>query len=178
MHRFPGFALIPRRAWLAGFGAALALAGSLSLANSRVDPWPRGQATPPLALQDPQGRTWSLQEAKGKVVVLNFWATWCEPCRAEMPSLQSMAELYGPEVVVLAVNFKERDTRVVQFAQSAGISLPLLMDRDGAAAARWGVKVFPSTLIIGRDGAARLRVTGEVDWTGREAAKWIDPLLK
>ncbi|MET0310658.1 MAG: TlpA disulfide reductase family protein [Burkholderiaceae bacterium] len=160
--------------------AALPLAGAPAsvFASSTAVPWPRSQPTPALALPDLNGREWELASLKGKVVVVNFWATWCEPCRAEMPSLQSMAELYGNDVVVLAVNFKERDTRAASFAKFAGITLPMLMDRDGAVAARWGVKVFPSTVLIGRDGQARLRVTGEVDWTGREAAQWIEPLLK
>ena len=134
--------------------------------------------TPNEAFQDSLGGKVSLADFKGKVVVLNFWASWCEPCRAEMPSLQSLADLYGNELVVLAVNFKERDARALQFAQAAGLSLPMPMDRDGAVAARWGVKVFPSSFIIGRDGQVRWRVSGEVDWTGREAARWIEPLLK
>jgi hypothetical protein len=95
-----------------------------------------------------------------------------------MPSLQSLAELYGPDLLVLAVNFKERDAKVAQFAQAAGIRLPMPMDRDGAVAARWGVKVFPSSIVIARDGRARWRVTGEVDWTGKDAERWIAPLLK
>lgn len=167
-----------RQAVVCAVFLGLGLAGAPARAGHEAVPWPSARATPELILDDVQGRAWKLSEAKGKVVVVNFWATWCEPCRAEMPSLEAMAELYGRDVIVLAVNFKERDTRVTQFARSAGVGLPLLMDRDGAAAARWGVKVFPSTILIGRDGRARLRVTGEVDWTGREAAGWIEPLLK
>ncbi|WP_298925090.1 TlpA disulfide reductase family protein [uncultured Ramlibacter sp.] len=160
-------------------GLALLLAGGWpAQAASVAAAGPRGLATPALALADAQGKTWSLADARGKVVIVNFWASWCEPCRAEMPSLQSLADLYGNELVVLAVNFKERDARALQFAQAAGLSLPMPMDRDGAVAARWGVKVFPSSFIIGRDGQVRWRVSGEVDWTGREAARWIEPLLK
>ena len=161
-------------------GAALLLL-SLCLpahAGNEAVRWPAGLATPELVLADAQGRPWKLAEVRGKVVVLNFWASWCEPCRAEMPSLQAMAEFYGGDVVVLAVNFKERDTKVLQFAQAAGLTLPMPMDRDGAVAAKWGVKVFPSSIVIGRDGKARWRVTGEVDWTSADAARWIEPLLK
>jgi thiol-disulfide isomerase/thioredoxin len=166
--------MIRRRSVLA---LPLALALPAQAANE-AQPWPRGQAAPELALADSQGRAWKLSDLRGKVVVLNFWASWCEPCRAEMPSLQALADFYGGEVQVLAVNFKERDARVLQFAQAAGVKLPLPMDRDGAAAARWGVKVFPSSIVIDRAGQPRWRVTGEVDWTGREAAAWIEPLLK
>ena len=155
----------------------LVLAGSAQASNEAV-PWPGTQATPELVLNDSQGRAWKLKDARGKVVIVNFWASWCEPCRAEMPSLQSLAELYGPDLLVLAVNFKERDAKVAQFAQAAGIKLPMPMDRDGAVAARWGVKVFPSSIVIARDGTARWRITGEVDWTGKDAERWIAPLLK
>ena len=156
--------------WLCSAGCALA--------SSEAVRWPEGQPTPEIVLADSQGRTWKLSEARGKVVIVNFWATWCEPCRAEMPSLQSLADLYGNELLVLAVNFKERDAKVAQFARAAALNLPMPMDRDGAVAARWGVKVFPSSIVIGRDGKARWRVTGEVDWTGRDAARWIEPLVK
>ena len=149
-----------------------------ALAANEAVRWPDGLATPELSLSDSKGREWKLADARGKVVILNFWASWCEPCRAEMPSLQSLADLYGSELLVLAVNFKERDPKVAQFAQAAGLSLPMPMDRDGAVAARWGVKVFPSSIVIARDGKARWRVTGEVDWTGRDAARWLEPLLK
>ena len=159
--------------------ALLLLGSSLwAQAANEAAGWPRGQATPAFALADAQGKRWSPTDARGKVVIVNFWASWCEPCRAEMPSLQSLTQLYGDELVVLAVNFKERDDRVLRFAQAAGLNLPMPMDRDGAVAAQWGVKVFPSSIIIGRDGQARWRVSGEVDWTGRDAARWIEPLLK
>ncbi len=149
-----------------------------ALCASEARRWPAGQPVPELALADSAGKAWKLADARGKVVIVNFWASWCEPCRAEMPSLQSLAQLYGDELLVLAVNFKERDARVAQFARNAAISLPMPMDRDGAVAARWGVTIFPSSVIIGRDGQARWRITGEVDWTGREAARWLEPLLK
>lgn len=156
----------------------LAFAVQAATASNQPVPWPPGEAAPPLALADAQGREWRLADLRGKVVLINFWATWCEPCRTEMPTLQSIADLYGNELVVLAVNFKERDDRVQRFARAAGITLPMPMDRDGAASAAWGVKIYPTSIIVARDGRPRWRVTGEVDWTGREAARWLDPLLK
>lgn len=146
--------------------------------SSETARWPAGQATPDFSLADGQGKTWKLSQARGKVVIVNFWASWCEPCRAEMPSLQQLADFYGNDLVVLAVNFKERDAKVAQFAQAAGLSLPMPMDRDGAVAASYGVKIFPSTIVVGKDGKARLRLTGEVDWTSREVAAWLEPLIK
>ncbi len=136
-------------------------------------------AVPPLQAVDTQGKTWRLDELKGRAVLLNFWASWCEPCRAEMPTLQQVADLYGSDkLLVLAINFKEHPTRAIQFAASTGLSLPILLDPQGQAARAWGVKVFPSTVLVDRQGRPRQRVQGEVDWTGAEAARWIEALLK
>jgi thiol-disulfide isomerase/thioredoxin len=135
-------------------------------------------STPPLQALDTSGKTWQLDALKGRAVLINFWASWCEPCRAEMPTLQQVADLYGPDkLLVLALNFKEHPNRAVQFAAQTGLSLPVLLDPQGQTARAWGVKVFPTTVLIDRQGRARQRVQGELDWTGAPAAKLIDALL-
>ncbi|CAM3312088.1 TlpA disulfide reductase family protein [Polaromonas hydrogenivorans] len=158
--------------------ALFARAGAQGLTGPayEVSPWPGPVAA--FSLVDTSGKTWRPADFKGRAVLLNFWASWCEPCRAEMPTLQQMADLYGPEqLLVLAINFKEAPARALQFAKRTGISLPVLLDVDGQAARRWGVKVFPTTLAIDRHGQPRLRVQGEVDWTGKAAEKLIASLL-
>ena len=130
------------------------------------------------SLVDTDGKNWTPADFKGRAVLLNFWASWCEPCRAEMPSLQQLADLHGPDqLLVLAINFKEKPARALQFAKSTGLRLPVLLDVDGQAAHRWGVKVFPSTLAIGKTGQPRLRIQGEVDWRSKGAEKIIAGLL-
>jgi thiol-disulfide isomerase/thioredoxin len=143
-----------------------------------VSTW--SMATPPaFELADITGRTWRLADLKGRAALLNFWASWCEPCRAEMPTLQQLADLYGADkLLVLAINFKEPAARALQFAKKTGVTLPVLLDIDGKTAVRWGVKVFPTTLMIDNRGRARQRVMGEVDWTSAAAEKLISPLLK
>jgi thiol-disulfide isomerase/thioredoxin len=142
-----------------------------------VNPW-QGP-TPALQAVGTTGKTWRLDELKGRAVLINFWASWCEPCRAEMPTLQQIADLYGPDkLVVLALNFKEHPNRAIQFAAMTGLSLPVLLDPQGQNAEAWGVKVFPTTVLIDRQGRARQRVQGEVDWTGAAAAQLVDALLK
>ena len=159
--------------------AALLLAPAWpARAANEARAWPANQPTPELNLADAAGKAWNLADARGKVAIVNFWASWCPPCRAEMPTLQSLAELYGDELRVLLVNFKERDSTVLRFAQAAALTLPMPLDRDGAAAARWGVRAYPSSFVIDRAGRVRWRVTGEVDWSSREAGQWIEPLLK
>ncbi|MEO5658524.1 MAG: TlpA disulfide reductase family protein [Polaromonas sp.] len=141
-----------------------------------ISKWPGPVAA--FNLVDTSGKTWRPEDFKGRAVLLNFWASWCEPCRAEMPTLQQVADLYGPEqLLVLAINFKEQPARALQFAKSTGITLPVLLDVHGQAAQRWGVKVFPTTLAINHQGRARLRVMGELDWTGKAAEKLITSLF-
>lgn len=141
-----------------------------------VSPW-QG-AAPAFEALDTTGKTWRLADLKGRAVLINFWASWCEPCRAEMPTLQQIADLYGPEkLLVLALNFKEHPNRAIQFAATTGLSLPVLLDPQGQTARAWGVKVFPTTVLIDRQGRPRQRVQGEVDWTGAPAEKLIDALI-
>lgn len=127
---------------------------------------------------DLNGRRWRLDELKGRCVVLNFWATWCPPCLHEMPGLQQLADFYDPQsLVVLAVNVKEPPSRIRRFVQSTGLRLPVLLDPEGSVARAWGVKIFPSTVLIDARGQPRHWVRGEVDWSAPEALGWIDRLM-
>lgn len=144
-----------------------------------VSPWPAGRAAPPLQALDLQGQTWTLERLRGRAVLLNFWATWCPPCRAEMPSLQQLAEIYGPEQLqVLALNVGEGPRRITQYLQSSGLQLTVLLDPKSEAARAWGASVLPTTILIDPEGRPRLRVRGEVDWSGREAQALVEPLLR
>lgn len=161
---------------------SLAPVGWLATGNSHAQhaltDWPAGQPLPAIEALDLQGRPWRLAELRGRPVLLNFWASWCEPCRAEMPTLQALAELYGPEqLAVVALNFKEAPATVARFVQRTGLRLPVLLDREGAVARACAVKVFPTTLLIGADGRPRQRVRGELDWTGAEAERLVQGLL-
>ncbi len=171
-------AVLSRRTLLTALlgGAAGARAADTPAVQRR--PWPRGASTPALDLAAWEGPRWSLAAARGQVVLLNFWASWCEPCRAEMPSLELLAERHkGGGMQVMAVNFRETDGAIRRFVAQTGCSLPILRDVDGGAARDWGARVFPSTVVIGRDGRAAFTVIGELDWTGAQARAWVAPLL-
>ena len=95
-----------------------------------------------------------------------------------MPSLELLAERHKNDgLVVVAVNFQETDAAIRRFMEQTPMSLPIVRDRDGAASRAWGVRVFPTTVLVGRDGAARFSIVGEADWTGPAARQWIAALL-
>ncbi|SDM78096.1 TlpA disulfide reductase family protein [Polaromonas sp. JS666] len=168
-----------QRALAISAGAAVLPARPQGLTGPAYEVSPWAGPVSAFALVDTTGKTWLPADLRGRAVLLNFWASWCEPCRAEMPTLQQVADFYGPEkLLVLAINFKEPPARALQFAKTTGVTLPVLLDLDGKAARGWGVKVFPTTLMMDTAGRPRLRVKGEVDWTGPAAAKLIDGLLK
>jgi len=169
---------LSRRTLLTALAGVAAGAHATDAPGARRRPWPRGAATPALDLPAWEGPSWSLARARGQVVLLNFWASWCEPCRVELPSLEVLAERHARDrVQVVTVNFRETDGAIRRFLAQTDCSLPILRDVDGGAARDWGVRVFPSTVVIGRDGRATFTVIGEFDWTGAEARAWIAPLL-
>jgi len=158
--------------------ALLPLAGWADESQPAPRPWPAARPTPPLSLPLWQGSAWSLADARGKVVLVNFWASWCEPCRSEMPSLELLEQRHERDgLVVAAVNFRETDAAIRSFLERMPISLTVLRDADGAAARVFGARIFPTTVVIGRDGRALFSLIGEVDWTGEAARGWLAPAL-
>lgn len=151
-------------------------------ALEKVQAWPRQRPTPALELGDANGKTWRLADLRGQVVVLNFWASWCEPCRAELPQLQQLAtqasNTHPADLAVWAVNYKEDPAKVERFIQGMGLTLPVPLDRDGHAAKAWTPRIFPTTIVVDRNGRARWQVVGEFDWTSDAAWQLLDPLLK
>jgi thiol-disulfide isomerase/thioredoxin len=148
-----------------GFPAAVA--AFAGVAQSIRKDWPRKKATPPLQLPTVDERSWRLADESGHPVLLNFWATWCEPCRAEMPSLEQLAQAQQQAGLrVIAVNYREGEPAVHRFVGNMGLKLPVVRDADGAAARAFGINIFPSTVAIDREGRTRFIVVGEMDWAG------------
>ena len=159
------------------FLAALLSCCATIVAAQQLKPW-SGGATPPLALADPEGRAYRLEDYRGKVVLVNFWATWCEPCREEMPSMNRLrASLAGRSFEVLAVNLAESESRIRRFIEQVPLGFPVLMDRDSAAAKNWQARVLPISFLIGPDGRIRYSVVGGIDWTQDQVRKAILALM-
>lgn len=158
--------------------AALSLLQSGARADStRFVPW-SGQ-TPALTLNDLSGRPHSLADYKGTIVLVNFWATWCEPCRAEMASMQRLQQrLAEKPFVVLLVNHGEARGRVGDFVKREALVLSVLLDPNQDAARAWRVRVLPSSFLVGADGRVRYTVIGEMDWDGKESVETVLTLLR
>jgi thiol-disulfide isomerase/thioredoxin len=145
--------------------------------EARFVPW-KDVKTPPLALRDLAGRQQALADYRGKVVLVNFWATWCEPCREEMPSMQRLKERFaGEPFAVLAVNNGEVNTRASEFLKRSSLDLTVLLDPSQDASRAWRVRVLPASFLIGPDGRARYAVIGEIDWMSRAAVETVRRLL-
>ena len=171
---------VSRRHLLCSAAAGCAAVGLPRLASAAhtLRPWPAAKPVPALDLAGLDGRRWQLAAAAGQVVVLNFWATWCEPCRTEMPSLQAMAARRQRDgVVVVAVNYREAADVIRRFLEHVPFDVPILLDSSGDATTVWTPRVFPSTVLIGRDGVPMHTVLGELDWQGDEARALLEPMV-
>lgn len=133
---------------------------------------------PPFTLKDPAGHVVELQNQRGKVVFLNFWATWCPPCRAEMPAMEKLQEEFKSKgLVVLAVSVNESRKEVVKFLKERKISLPVALDSDGTVSEDYGVRALPTTFLIGRDGEVLAMGLGIRDWTSARSRSLFRSLL-
>ncbi len=123
-----------------------------------------GDLAPDFVLEEAgTGRSVRLSDYRGKSVVLNFWATWCGPCRAEMPVFQQAYEQDGGRsLVILAVDYRESDEVVLAFQRDFGLTFPLVMDREGDVRAQYGAQGLPATFFIDRDGIVRTQNLGPV----------------
>ena len=125
-----------------------------------------------------EGKAVDLKDLQGRVLVVNFWATWCEPCRDEMPSLQRLREkLDGRSFDVLAVNYGESREKVLQFLGKEKVALPVLLDPEMETAKAWGVGGLPMTFLIDAEGRVRYSVFGERDWNAGESLALVEKLL-
>ena len=120
---------------------------------------------PPFALKDIDGKTHSLSDYKGKVIVLNFWATWCPPCRFEMPSMErAQALTINDDVVFLGINVGEDADTIFTFTADYPVTFPLLMDINSEIIEQYPVVGLPTTYVIDTQGRIVYQAIGTRDW--------------
>src|SRR5262245_50899685 len=147
-------------------------------AQQPLKPW-AGMITPPLELADIDGKAHRLADYRGKVVLVNFWATWCTPCRDEMPSIERLrAALGGRPFTVLAVNVGESERAAREFLKTLPLNFTVLLDRDVKTSRAWGARILPATFLIGPDGVARYSYFGELDWSHADVRATIEKLMR
>jgi DsbE subfamily thiol:disulfide oxidoreductase len=136
-------------------------------------------AAPDFTLPDPRGKKVSLQDFRGKVVFLNFWATWCESCREEMPSMERLYQEYkGKGLEIVAVNVKDKRPDALAFVKELKLNYPVLMDPEGEVGLLYGAFGLPVTYLIDRKGVVLARLWGPADWYSPASRKLIGALVE
>lgn len=164
-------------------GFLLGLAMSASAAPDPLEPLglqaPKEQVeAPDFTLPDVSGKKLRLKDFRGKVVFLNFFATWCEPCRLEMPAMERLSQTYRDKgLMVLAVDMHESAESVRAFMQELKLSFPAVVDADGSVGFMYGVRPIPATFLIARDGQILWRAFGARDWDSAEAHAYFGKML-
>ncbi|SNT72947.1 TlpA disulfide reductase family protein [Paracoccus seriniphilus] len=166
-------------------GANTALAGEVdwqaaqSAGLVKLVPSEDAPAVSELGFTDPDGGEHFLADYRGKVVLLNFWATWCAPCREEMPSLEKLqAEMGGDDFAVVPVaTGRNAPDKITKFFDETGVqNLPVLLDPKQQLAREMGVLGLPVTILIDREGHEVARLLGDADWAGEPAKEVIRQL--
>lgn len=137
---------------------------STDTTNGLPPPSPReGFTAPDIKVDRLGGGQVSLSDLRGKVVLVNFWATWCPPCRAEMPAIEKVYQLFKPlgfEVLAINATNQDNETSAASYAKELGLTFPILLDRTGELSARYTVRGYPASFIIDRKGIIRSVIVG------------------
>ena len=145
----------------------------------RIQKFEEPVVAPDFTLNDLKGNQVTLKNFKGRVVFLNFWATWCPPCRREMPSMERLyKQLKDRDFTMLAVDMQESEKLVKAFMSDFSLSFPALLDLDGDISFLYGIRGLPSTYIIDREGMIIGKAVGPRDWSSQESIQLFQSLLK
>ncbi len=135
---------------------------------------------PEVIVNSLSGTPLKLSDLKGKVVLLNFWATWCPPCRSEIPSMMKLnTAMAGKPFQMVAISIDEGGRPAIEsFFQASGFSLPAYIDPDNRAAKTYGITGVPETFIIDRQGVIVKKVIGPMEWDSPEVGAFLEKLMK
>ena len=163
---------------------AVGLLYATNVIGGGIAPVEAGSAAPPFraatTVADSTVREKSLADYKGQVVLLNLWATWCGPCRSEMPSLEKLQQELGPKglkIVAVSVDNPGMEEAIRDFRKEFGLTFEILYAPDGKIRDDYQATGFPETFIIGRDGVIRKRVIAATDWSAEPQKALLRRLL-
>jgi peroxiredoxin len=174
------------RRWMRFWGFGALLLGLPGLAAAAGDPLTALGLTAPkervegpaFALPDLTGKTVRLGDFRGRLVFLNFFATWCGPCREEMPALERIHRIHkGQGLVVLAVDMQESAKTVRAFRDDLKLTFPLVLDADGVVGLKYGARALPVSFLINRNGSIRWRAVGARPWDDTPAREYFARLI-
>lgn len=169
------------RYWFAGVMLVGLLTVGSAQAQQKLSPVPGRPAAPDFTLTDVKGKQHRLSTQRGKVVFVNFWATWCPPCLKEMPSMQrAWKTLKHEDFTMYAVNVGEDEELIATFMFQIGVDLdfPLLLDRDSSVVKQWKAPGLPTTYIVDPDGRIAYRAVGERAWDDPQILREIRALMR
>jgi DsbE subfamily thiol:disulfide oxidoreductase len=133
-----------------------------------------GKPAPDFDTLDLDGKVWSLSKLKGKVVFINFWATWCSPCREEMPSMQRLyTKLPKDKFEMIALFNNDKKPAVRKFVSQLGLTFPILSDEHNFAGTKYGLTGLPETFIVDKQGIIREKIIGPAKWDSPENVEML-----
>jgi len=145
------------------------LLAATAFAEQTLTPIPGKVMAPDFTLPDTNGKTHHLSDYRGRPVIINFWTTWCPPCREELPSMNRAWHLLEEEgIAMLAINMGEDEDTIFIFSADYPTDFPVLMDQSGEVIEQWPVKGLPTTYVIAPDGTIAYRAIGSREWDAKE----------
>lgn len=167
------------RFWVTGLSLLLLC----SVSSAAAAPWEidelMGKDAPQFTLSTMQGSRVSLSSLRGKVILLNFWATWCTSCKMEMPSFNNFSKAYKDRgLVVVGVAMDKSKQDVQNYLSKAPVEFPVLLDSDLSVSKTYRIFAFPTTFLIDRNGVLKEKYIGEEDWMSPAIRKSVEKYLK
>jgi peroxiredoxin len=167
------------RILLSLFILVVSLSSIAQQAGKGLTQLPDRPQAPDFVLADIDGNQYRLSDYRGQVVIVNFWATWCPPCRAEMPSMQrAWQQLEKEGILMLGINVGEDEDTIFQFTANYPVEFPLLMDQDSRVINQWPVRGLPTTFVMSPEGKITYRAIGGREWDDPDLLAMVRALMQ
>jgi len=147
--------------------------------DAQLKPYQGSVKPSPILLKDTNGKSFHVDNFKGQVTLINFWASWCTPCIKEIPSLNRLKQkMQGKPFRLISINYAEDPIRILEFMKEVNVDFPVLLDLDGQIAGKWKVVAFPSTFVIGPDGEIHAGVNAAIHWDTENVIGQLNQLIE